>query len=562
MPESRSRSNPASQRSLAIPSQETSHSGNGVDNIHISRQVSLQLRALKVDDDSPVSDMIIQASTTSYSSSNCNFHNHSGRSHNLCPSVISTYIPDAKVDLERVASENSIGMVESFVSAKSTERGSSDQIEPTLEPDNGDDMPSFKQEAVVGLQEPLHNNALDDTQEESETGSVDLDVSLVDPRVADCLIQLNKATDDVDEIEGELEKCKERLFKIIADGDINLLNVQRRLGMQKSIDRAKLYYKEEQRAVDAQEVAAMVELQHAKVVKAYEKARLEQSLCEKQLEKEIVGNLNRRGGGGGVSVVIDLHIQEALNNAAMSVQECRMEWQRVNGEQQKAIKKAKEIADLVETMRTQDRASLDKAQIFYDTREIIANDVNIVQKELERRIQNASKARLKVAQCLQMLQDMSKETANTNRDVKHIPVKPTPTPAVEEIVTSGRSNMSFSAQRRSLPNPAPSCTHYGMKSPVKPDNNNRESVNTSMGADLGADMTASGQHTNRTEYGGRMNAKLEVCDNAVGNTMHDNEVDIDITDSPSLLGRQAPLSPSFTPNTSFSSCNTVSFTNQ
>ncbi|KNC87749.1 hypothetical protein SARC_00183 [Sphaeroforma arctica JP610] len=313
--------------------------------------------------------------------------------------------------------------------------------------------------------------------------------------------------------------------------------------MLKAIERAKTYFKQEQSAVDAKDAAEMADMQLQKVITAYEKARTEQHLCEKQLEKELVGNMAKGASGKqskGVSVVIDLQVQDALNNAAMCVQECKMELQRVDVEVKLAYKKAKKEIELCESIRITDRGSIDKAQIYYDTRDKILSQIDAAQRELDRKVHEDTRARLKVAQCLQALQNMShKRREDLN--------SPTPTSAVEELVTSGLSRMSFSSQRCSQPHNHSLPTHHihstiDKHSPVVVGHTTPYTHVDSRTGDRQGNITTLGQtSTNSPHQQAAYNRSLRE----VG--AEESEEDIDITDSPSLLGRvtAGATSPSF-----------------
>eukprot|EP00123_Amoebidium_parasiticum_P013135 comp21792_c0_seq1/m.30971 comp21792_c0_seq1/g.30971 ORF comp21792_c0_seq1/g.30971 comp21792_c0_seq1/m.30971 type:complete len:546 (-) comp21792_c0_seq1:207-1844(-) len=240
-----------------------------------------------------------------------------------------------------------------------------------------------------------------------ESHSLDVELGDLDLRVRQALQALTAATENVSRIERELEACKKHYRDVIMDGDVKLQAVQNWIGMRKAVERSKPYYMAYQACVKAQDEARIVALQYEKATNIFNQARAEQRECERQLMAEGEGAM----AGAGVAVAISLQTQEALNNAAMRVEECRAELQRVELEHRQATQRVETARAGVVEQNELCRGYLEKASGYYEVKEAVERDIVATQAQLDRLVEEATRARKHTAWCLGVLSDLTLETS-------------------------------------------------------------------------------------------------------------------------------------------------------
>eukprot|EP00124_Ichthyophonus_hoferi_P004558 Ihof_evm3s518 gene=Ihof_evmTU3s518 len=249
--------------------------------------------------------------------------------------------------------------------------------------------------------------------------NMEIDLALGE-RVKTALAGLTKATENANVIGQQLERHKQKYRKIIMTNDTRLQLVQNRMGMKTALDRCKPYYLAEQAYSKAQEVARLVALQYESATNEHALARIEQQNCEDQLMREVEGAAN------GASVAISTEVQEALNNAATRVEECRTELLRVESEHRMAFAQVKRTKEVTDNQLEECRAYLDKAQQYFTVSEEVEKDILDAQSELDRLVDAATIARKHVSFALQVLADLTLEVQQLDSPSPSSHRKPSP----------------------------------------------------------------------------------------------------------------------------------------
>eukprot|EP00123_Amoebidium_parasiticum_P011371 comp20677_c0_seq1/m.26868 comp20677_c0_seq1/g.26868 ORF comp20677_c0_seq1/g.26868 comp20677_c0_seq1/m.26868 type:complete len:656 (-) comp20677_c0_seq1:210-2177(-) len=232
-----------------------------------------------------------------------------------------------------------------------------------------------------------------------DTKSVDIDLDGLDARVQEALDSLSAASAHAAHLESRLEACKRQYREMIADGDARLQAIQKKMGVRAAVEKSKTYYLAQQASLKAQEEGRIAALQYEKATNMYEQAQQQQL----RLERDLI-----RRAEDGEHVVIGPTTQDALNTAALRVEECRMELVRVDREHKHATVRVVEARAKMDAMYNEKRASIEKAQQYYDAKEMVEAEILQSQSTLDSLIHEAANARAEVSRCLQVLAEIAR----------------------------------------------------------------------------------------------------------------------------------------------------------